>query len=698
MRSPLQLESAWPENLDLSKQAVEVSGTRRPGQTGLLSGAWGLKALESQSHVRTLLDVFDLGLSLSANDPFLGHRPVISTNPLKFAGHFVWETYSQIDVRRRNLGSALHKLFAEGVLGGGELDTVGIWSQNRPEWQVIDLALHAYAKIGVSLYDTLGKDSVELIHLVSSINHAHLSVVFASAQHIPTLLYLRSRVPMLRMIVSIDDLSDEAKRILTSWGKIANVQIKELRELEELGKENIIAPLSAKPEQIVTICYTSGTTNTPKGVVLDHENLTSSVVSNIHGITFDDKGLLLSYLPLAHIYERINELNIMSFGGAIGYFTGDPLRLLEDAAILRPNYFPSVPRVLNRIYQTAMLAAQAPGLKGFLFRSAVEAKLKRLHETGDNTHAFWDKLVFRKVQAVLGGNVMLLTSGSAPISAKAMDFLRIAFSCDVIEGYGMTENCATSCRVWLKDPTSSGCVGPPQPCNEIKLVDVPAMNYTSDDKPNPRGEICFRGSNCFKYYYKDEKSTRETIDEEGWLHTGDVGEIDSFGRLKIIDRIKNIMKLSQGEYVALEKIENVYMSNPLMAQLYVHGDSLRDYLIAILVPDPVLFAALASEVTAAQIVPEDVGKLASASRDPRVAQAVLDEMTKEAKKAGLKGFETIKKVHVTLDPFTPDNGLLTPTLKIRRRDVKAKYQSELDAMYTEIIGSSPSSVSQQSKL
>ena len=144
--------------------------------------------------------------------------------------------------------------------------------------------------------------------------------------------------------------------------------------------------------------------------------------------------LLFSFSRGSNPLQRINITNVTGMGGAIGFFTGDPLRLLEDMCILKPNYFPSVPRVLNRIYQTAMLPAQDPGIKGFLFRSAVEAKLKRLHETGDNTHAFWDRLVFRKVQAVLGGNIKLLTSGSAPISPEAMDFLRIAFACEVVEG------------------------------------------------------------------------------------------------------------------------------------------------------------------------------------------------------------------------------------------------------------------------
>ncbi|OCB84221.1 acetyl-CoA synthetase-like protein [Sanghuangporus baumii] len=622
------LEKPWPENIDVSKQGIEVPGTRRPGQTG----AWGLSTVADQPHVRVLPDIFELGLKLSTNERYLGHRPIVSKNPLKFADHYVWETYNQVDQRRRNVGSALHRYFTDGVLGGGEMPTVGIWSQNRPEWQIIDLALHAYAKVGVSLYDTLGKDSVEYI-----INHAHLTVIFATVQHIPNLLALKSRVPMLRMVVSIDDLSEETKQVLTSWGALQDIQVKELRDLEEYGKANRIEPLPATPEQIATLCYTS----------------------------------------------RANVLNVTALGGATGFYTGDPLRLLEDMSILKPNFFPSVPRVLNRIYQIAMQAAELPGLKGFLFRSAVEAKLKKLRETGDNTHVFWDRLVFRKIQAVLGGNIKLLISGSAPISIDVMDFLRIAFACEVVEGYGMTENCAVITRTWPGDPSCSGTVGAPQPCTEIKLVDVTAMGYTSEDKPSPRGEICVRGGQCFKGYYKDEKNTRETLDDEGWVHTGDIGEIDSFGRLRIIDRLKNIMKLSQGEYVALERIENAYDLSPLIAQIYVHGDSLRDHLVGIVVPDPIQLAPLVSKLYGKPIAPEDSTILADAIRDTRVVQAILDEMNEEAKNAGLKGFETVKKIHVTLEPFTVDNNMLTPTFKLRRRDVVAKYKDVLEQLYSE---------------
>ncbi|KII88692.1 hypothetical protein PLICRDRAFT_689891 [Plicaturopsis crispa FD-325 SS-3] len=666
--------------LDYTKQSLPVPGTKRPGQTAhYRNAAFGLighETTDALAPLTTCTAIFDKGLRLSKDKPFLGHRPVLSTKPLTFAPHFVWETYSQVDQRRRNVGSALLHSFQTGELGGGELNTVGIWSQNRPEWQIIDIALQGYGLVGVSLYDTLGRDSV------GDINHAHLTVIFATSQHIPTLLKLAPKVPILKLIVSIDDLSAESKSILTTWAGVQNVQVKELRDIEELGKLHPAEPTSAKPSDIVSLCYTSGTTNNPKGVVLKHGNLASAVRSNLYGSPFEDDATLLSYLPLAHIYERLTESCVISVGGRIGYFTGDPLRLLEDAQILRPHLFPSVPRVLNRVYQSAMAAADVPGPKGTLFRKAVQVKLDRLHTTGDNTHAFWDRLVFRKIQAVLGGNVKMVTSGSAPISVDVMDFLKIALACDVLEGESLCYfNCGTCTKVLPLDPSSSGTVGPPQPVNEVKLVDVPAMGYTSEDSPNPRGELCVRGANCFNVYYKDEKNTKETVDEEGWIHTGDVAEIDQHGRVKIVDRVKNIMKLAQGEYVALEKIENVYGSTPVVGQIYIHGDSLQSYLLAVIVPDPLQLSTLGEKLLGRKVSPEDAAGLAELAADSKVNAAILAILTKEAKRHGLKGFETVKRIHVATEPFSVENGTMTPTFKIRRKDAYNLYKSQLDGLY-----------------
>ncbi|KAH8107025.1 acetyl-CoA synthetase-like protein [Cristinia sonorae] len=678
----------WPyPKLDYSRQSIEVPGTKKPGQTGHIRNAsQPLLTVNSPGTFRHLQDLFQNGLRMAGpNTRFLGERPVLSTTPLQFGNSFEWQSWGTVDARRKAVGSGLYKMFQDGTIGAGQYPTVGIWSKNCANWQLIDFGCHAFNLVSVSLYDTLGKDAVEYI-----INHAETTIIFASSQHIPSLLKMSPHTPLVKILVAIDPLSAETKSILTAWGQERGIKIMQFDEIEAIGRANLREPLPTTSDTICTICYTSGTTGNPKGVLLTQGNLANAVHINIYGATFDEQQpLVMSYLPLAHIYERVQELNMVSIGGAIGFGTGDPTRLLEDLQLLKPNFLPSVPRVLNRIVASGMAAGQAGGIKGALFNRALQAKLQRLRTTGDNKHALWDRLVFSKIQAVLGGNLKLVGCGSAPITPSSMDFLRVALACDVLEGYGLTENCGSAARVLPGDPTSSGTIGPPTIGCEWKLVDVPAMGYTSEDKPNPRGEIYTRGGPCFKEYYKDEKNTKEAVDAEGWMKTGDVGELDSCGRFRIIDRVKNIMKLAQGEYVAIERVEALYSASPIVQQLYVHGDSLQSFLIGVIIPDPVQLAAIASRVFSTKVTPEDTGVLVKATQDPAVKKALFDELHKEAAKNALRGFEQIKKIHVSMDPFTVENGCLTPTLKLRRKDAYGKFKNEIEAIYAAEAANQP---------
>jgi long-chain acyl-CoA synthetase len=238
------------------------------------------------------------------------------------------------------------------------------------------------------------------------------------------------------------------------------------------------------------------------------------------------------------------EIFLYGVGGQIGYSTGDALRLLDDIATLRPTFLPAVPRLLNRIYARVYAAtAEAPGLAGVLARKGLSVKLANLEAGFGNKHALWDRLLFNKVRMVLGGRVDKVLTGSAPVAAEVLSFIRVAFIVDIAEAYGMTENSASATSTQPGELEASH-VGPPSPNGEIKLVDVAELNYFSTDKPYPRGEICTRGPATFSGYLKDEKKTKEAIDEEGWLHTGDIGFIKENGALTIIDRVKNVFKVS----------------------------------------------------------------------------------------------------------------------------------------------------------
>ncbi|XP_071729803.1 long chain acyl-CoA synthetase 7, peroxisomal-like [Rutidosis leptorrhynchoides] len=608
--------------------------------------------------IETLHDNFVHAVDTYPDYKYLGSRVRVDGT----IGEYKWMTYGETATARSAIGSGLQYY---GLTKGA---SVGLFFINRPEWLVVDHVCSAYSYVSVPLYDTLGPDAVKYI-----INHADLQAVFCVPTTLNVLLSFLSDISRVRLIVVVGGTEEH----LPSLPATSGVKLVSYSKLFSQGHSNPQPFCPPKAKDIATICYTSGTTGTPKGVVLTHENLISSVAAMSLKIRFYSSDIYISYLPLAHIYERANQIMTVYCGVAVGFYQGDNLKLMDDLAALRPTIFCSVPRLYNRIYSGIINAVNTSGgLKQRLFNVAYSSK-KQAIMNGRKPSAVWDKLVFNKIKAKLGGRVRFLGSGASPLSSDIMDFLKICFGCSVIEGYGMTE---TSCVITIMDDGDnlSGHVGSPNPGCEVKLADVPEMNYTSDDQPHPRGEICVRGPIVFQGYYKDEVQTREVIDDEDWLHTGDIGMWIPGGRLKIIDRKKNIFKLAQGEYIAPDKIENVYAKCKFVAQSFIYGDSLNSCLVAIISVDPdVMKDWAASE----GIKYDDLGQLC---KDPRAKAAVLSEMDAVAKEAQLRGFEFAKAVTLVAEPFSVENDLLTPTFKVKRPQAKAYFAKEISNMYAEL--------------
>ncbi|KAF7203979.1 long-chain-fatty-acid--CoA ligase 5 [Nothobranchius furzeri] len=640
---------------DLKRQSLGVKDGAR--KSAILENNNNLMSYYHDD-AKTLYEVFQRGLNVSGNGPCLGYR--------KKGQPYQWLKYKQVSDRAEFLGSGLlHK----GLKPNTD-SFVGIFAQNRPEWIIGELACYTYSMVAVPLYDTLGPEA-----LVFIIDRADISIVLCDDQKkAETLLQNREKghTSVLKAIVIMDAFSPE----LVERGATCGVDVMSLQDIEALGKRHLQKPVPPKPEDLSIVCFTSGTTGNPKGAMLTHEN----VVADAAGVlkTFEPSvipsmdDVHISFLPLAHMFERIVQTVVYSFGAKVGFFQGDIRLLPDDMKTLQPTIFPVVPRLLNRVYDKVQSGATSSFQK-WLLNFAVERKYAEVKDGIIRKNSIWDKLIFHKVQDSLGGRVRIMVTGAAPISPSVLDFLRAALGCQIFEAYGQTE-CAAACTITMPGDATAGHVGVPLPCNFLKLVDVEEMNYFAS---NGEGEVCIKGTNVFKGYLKDPEKTAEALDKDGWLHTGDIGKWLPSGVLKIIDRKKNIFKLAQGEYIAPEKIENVYIRCGLVAQVFVHGDSLQSCLIAIVVPDADVLPGFA-KILGIQ------GSFEELCKNTKIKTAIISDMIKLGKEAGLKSFEQVKDVHLHPEQFTIENGLLTPTLKAKRAELKVLFQPQIDQLYANI--------------
>lgn len=616
--------------------------------------------------MKTAHDFFEQTAKRAPNRRCLGHR---SYDPAtKTFANYVWESYGEVARRRANFGVGLRILHEQVGVSGAQYG-IGLWCQNRPEWQITDLACMSQSLYSVSIYDTLGPDTTEYI-----INHASLAAVCTSLSHIPVLLKLAPRCPTLKLIVCLDPLSNGTELPGTSKKDLLNaiaaqhgIQIHYMRDVEALGEASPRPFHTPRPQDTVTINYTSGTTGNPKGVILTHANAVAAASASLCICRQGTNDVICSYLPLAHIFQRVTEHSALWAGSAIGYFHGNVLELVDDLKLVRPTTFTSVPRLYNRFGGAIKgQTIQQPGLKGALSRHVVQTKLASLQNPvpgkATNQHILYDRIWSRKVAAALGlDRAKTMISGSAPLDPSLQQFLRAVFANNFVQGYGLTETYAIA-LAQVEGDFSAGTCGAVTPSTELCLLDVPDMEYLSTDKPHPRGELLVRGPTVFKEYYKNEAETKKAMTEDGWFKTGDICTVDEMGRFRIIDRRKNVLKLAQGEYISPERIENVYLGNlPWLAQGYVHGDSSQSNLVAIFGIQADMFAGFLSKVLGKEMKATDLKALEAAGQEPRVRKAVVKELGRVGKKAKFNSYEHVRAVRLLVEPFSIDNELLTPT-------------------------------------
>ncbi len=457
-------------------------------------------------------------------------------------------------------------------------------------------------------------------------------------------------------------------------------------ELLELGKERTPPVLPPSQDDAAVIMYTSGSTGNPKGVLLSHRNLVAAIAGlspSIPHLSKDDR--YVAYLPLAHVLELAAELCILSVGGVLGYSNKATLkdedvvdeegRPRGDLSALRPTLMAAVPLIMDRIRDGVLAKVAASSLPlRWLFRFAFYMKRRAL--LAGRSTALWDFMVFNKVRQKLGGSLRLMISGGAPLAAETQLFMAVAFCCPVGQGWGCTETCGCGTITHPAD-VACGPVGAPVPSCQIKLVSRPEMGYTTEDRPLPRGEAYIGGPSVAQGYFRHPVKTKAAFFEdqygERWFRTGDVCQWNAGdGTLTIIDRCSDLIKLAGGEYIALGNIESVLRRNKLVENIAVCADPHKKFPVALVVPDRKALANVFGSISS-----EDDDDAYGAN----VVSGVLKALQATAKESGLKRFETPRAICLCREEWSPSNGLLTETQKLKRYQINKRYKEQIVRLY-----------------
>lgn len=634
-----------------------------------------------EREARVAFDLFLSGCKAAGNEGrCLGSRP-------NAQDAYAYTSYGETLQQIRNMAAYL-----TGDLGLAKGDFVGTLSSNCASLVVLELACYSAGLVIVPLYDTLGREACGHI-----LEETQLSAAFCrSGKQAATVTELAAEQgdsDRIRLIVA-EPADGEAL-----GGKacsFADAVAKGGQLLEQQQQQGNDAASGPQPSDLAVICYTSGTTGRPKGVMLSNDNLVKGVylvTDTIREDAFKNPVILnssdryFSYLPMAHILERMCQLFAFSQGLSVGFFRGDRAGLMDDLRACQPTFMAAVPKVLSRIRERALTAVSGSRLKSAILDTALQRKSRRLSRLHVDRNTLWDRLVFRRVQEGLGGRVRFVAVGGAPISPDTLHFVKAALGCPVVQGFGQTETCGLGLCQRPGDP-SSNHTGLPMRGIEVRLADAPDA-----DCPNAaadgRGELCIRGPACFAGYYRQPERTAETLDSDGWVHTGDIAQLLPGGCYRIVDRVKHLFKLAQGEYIAPERIELVYSLCPSVDQVFVDGRSERSCLLGVVVPT--LDAAKAwlaknpAAAAAAAAAGGDGSSSLSAACDSAEFKAhLLGELQLLGRQKGLQSFEQVKAILLHAEPFSAENDLMTPTLKLKRPQLRKKFADAFDALYAQV--------------
>ena len=620
--------------------------------------------------------------------PCLGRRLKIGENekgePI-YEKKYTYYTYEEVLNMCRKFAKNLHEKKEELITidsyKNNKFNLVGIFAKNCTEWVVADMGCQMDSVTTATLYATLGQEAFKYI-----CDQTKIKTILVSPDLVKLLCENKQKFKLEYLTNAIlFDLTTncDSKKELENLRKAGFTAYS---FTEDFLKENINVKntdlLLSQPETIMTICYTSGTTGDPKGVMLSQKNMISVLETVIRdsSVPLDENGTHISFLPLAHIFERMVISGFMGVAAKVGFISGSVrTTLMEDMSILGPTLLFTVPRVLQTVRKKIFDGFDAlGGWKRRLAYTAYYTKLENYKKYGIITHLIYDKLVFAKIRAMFGNKLKTVLCASAPMPKELADDFKVFLSIPIIEGLGMTELSGSAfCTNYhdLNNFTAGGVT------SGVKMIikSVPDLGYTIDDMIDgincPAGEICLKGPLIFNGYYKNDLENSKAFDEDGYFHTGDVGRIFPYygNGLKIVDRVKEIFKLSQGEYIIPAKLESVYVKSNYIQQIMIYGNSTMNYILAIICPDK-QHCARELDITEEELVKDE--------ENPKLKKIILNDLDRLAIDANFNGLEKVKFILLTFEGFTIQNECMTPTMKIVRKKVEIRYKNRIEKLFS----------------
>ena len=590
---------------------------------------------------RTLLTLLETHVDERPNDSFLYHKYGSRYEAISFAS-----LYNKVEQFSRGLAG----------LDVKESDKVGILASNCPEWVITDLAVLSLKAVVVPLYPTLSAKEIEQL-----INHAEIKVlILEDQQMMDKVLSVRKTCPSLKHLIYIQSKIAAIPELCIAYSKLLSPETD--ASIKMVSLKDRIRKIDS--DQLATIIYTSGTTGEPKGVMLSHRNFISNVEGVLDAFSLSETDVLLSFLPLSHVFERtVGYYTFLAVGAKI-YYARSIQTVLADLVDAKPTVFISVPRLYEKIQ--AGVVSKVSFFKKPLFylalyvgRSVACGKPWKDNQEYPFVFRVFQKLIFNKVSQKLGGQIRFFVSGGAPLVPSVFDFFE-SMGFPMVEGYGLTETSPVIAGSRLDSVRKKGSVGQVLNPQEVQLTE--------------EKELKVKGPNVMMGYYKNEKATKEVLKNQ-WFHTGDIARIDEDGYLFIEDRIKEIIVLSNGKKVAPQPIETLIKSHPYIEQFMLIGDC-HSYITALIVPD---MDAIAKDVAIFKTHADPKDWIDTPDAELFIRRQLAPFMK------DLAPFEQVKKFTLIKREFSQESGELTPTLKLKRRVILKNYADDIEKMYLESL-------------